>query len=279
MGWARFEDRRAMNRKLREAGFAATGLDSAAICQVTADMTDGHISRSTVEMLAAAYGERRWQRLVDVLVKVGRWEVNGSGWYIHDYLEFNSSRAERQALVAERTSSGRAGGIAKALARARAKPVAKPLANDVADDEAKPVANDVAKPLAKPLAVPSPSRPVGRDSRFLSTNDPAEQPAEKPESLATQQTGDDRLTALAYRIVDTCRGYENPRLVRAEAAAVVAWAVAKLDTNVIDQAIGEAAQWPRPPVLPRAIAAHILLKANDCRIPLEAFEPARKRAL
>ena len=99
----------------------------------------------------------------------------------------------------------------------------------------------------------------------------------KAGNLATQhKTGADRLAALALRIVDTCRGYENPQLVRSEAVAVVAWAATKLDTSVIDQAIGEAGQWPKPPVLPRAIAAHILLKANDCQIPLQAFEPARR---
>ena len=31
------------------------------------DMTDGHIDRDTVAMLAAAHGEKRWQRLVDLL--------------------------------------------------------------------------------------------------------------------------------------------------------------------------------------------------------------------
>ena len=166
MGWARFDDRRAMNRKLREAGFAAAGLDAAAICQVTADMTDGHISRSTVEMLAAAYGERRWQRLVDVLVKVGRWEVNGTGWYIHDYLEFNPSRAERQALLAERAASGRAGGLAKARAKARAVAPANELAND--------------------LAVPS--RPVPKGKTSSSSNSrPSPKPDEEEDDLYAKE--------------------------------------------------------------------------------------------
>lgn len=84
MPWLRLDDQRALNRKLRRAGFAARGLDEAAICQVGADLTDGHIDRATVEMLAVAHGEKRWERLVQVLVDVGRWEPDGTGWQIHD---------------------------------------------------------------------------------------------------------------------------------------------------------------------------------------------------
>ena len=123
------DDMRAMNRKLRQAGFAARGLDEAAICQVAADMTDGHIDRETVQMLAAAHGEKQWKRLVDVLVKVGRWETNGTGWYIHDYLEFNPTRAQWLETKAAKQAAGKAGGLAKALADAMAREVTNGMAD------------------------------------------------------------------------------------------------------------------------------------------------------
>src|SRR5579862_8143106 len=120
MGWARFDDMRAMNRKLRAAGFAARGLDEAAICQVAADMTDGHISRATVEMLGVAHGEPGWAQLVEKLVDVGRWETNGDGWYIHDYLEFNPTREQWQQTQALKKTAGQKGGLAQAQARPQA---------------------------------------------------------------------------------------------------------------------------------------------------------------
>jgi len=133
VGWAKFDDRRAMHAKFRKVGFAARGLDEAAICQVTADRTDGHISRSTVEMLAAAHGEKKWTTLVDKLVQVGRWEVNGTGWYIHDYLEYNPSKAEWDAEIERKRLGGQRGGKAKAVADARARATAEALADESAD--------------------------------------------------------------------------------------------------------------------------------------------------
>lgn len=120
MGWAKMDDQRAMNRKMREAGFEARGLDEAAIEQVAHDMTDGFIAEGTVEMLAVAHRCRHWRRLVAVLVKVGRWEPVDGGWMLHDYLEYNPTKAEWEAEKAKKRNAGRRGGQASARARASA---------------------------------------------------------------------------------------------------------------------------------------------------------------
>ncbi|MBO0834435.1 MAG: hypothetical protein J2P28_02815 [Actinobacteria bacterium] len=97
MAWARLDDKRAMNRKLRAAGFAARGLDEAAICQIAGDETDGYISEDTVVMLAQAHKEKRWRKLVDALVEAERWDPVEGGWMVRNYLEFNPSHADLEA--------------------------------------------------------------------------------------------------------------------------------------------------------------------------------------
>ena len=120
MGWVRLTDRRALNPKLRRAGLAARGLDEAVLCQIAADESDGHVTRATVEMIARAHGERRWERLVAALVEVGRWIPAGGGWDVKDYLEFNFSKAQWEAEREKKRRAGQKGGRARALAGATA---------------------------------------------------------------------------------------------------------------------------------------------------------------
>lgn len=142
MTWVKLEASRATHRKLRAAGFAARGLDEAALCQVSEDGTDGFLDDHAVAMLGAAHGEDDVARLAAKLVEVGRWERDDArgGFWVHGYLDYNPTRAEWDALLEARRESGRRGGEAKARARALANGVAKPLANDVANDLAKPLA-------------------------------------------------------------------------------------------------------------------------------------------
>lgn len=119
MGWAKLTDRRAMNPKLRASGFAARGLDEAAICQIAADETDGVITAATVEMLAIAHREKQWKRLVEVLVRERRWEPCESGWIVKGYLKHNPSKADRDADRARKQAAGKLGGYRSGEARAK----------------------------------------------------------------------------------------------------------------------------------------------------------------
>lgn len=94
--WVKLDDKRAMNRKLRRAGFAARGLDEAAICLSAHAETDGFIDLDHLEDLGAMHGCSDVLALAEKLVEVGRWRKDGrrNGWWILNYLEFNPSRAE-----------------------------------------------------------------------------------------------------------------------------------------------------------------------------------------
>lgn len=100
MGWAKLDDRRHTNAKLRRAGLEAAGLDAYALTYCSANETDGFVDEAVVEMLA---GVRNWRKIVERLVDAGRWTVDesGSGWWLVNYLEFNPSHGD---LESKRTS-------------------------------------------------------------------------------------------------------------------------------------------------------------------------------
>ncbi len=132
------DDQRALNGKLGEAGFAARGLDEAAIELCSATKSDGYVSPRMLNTLAAHHEEKRIHVLVAKLIVAGRWHeaagmdcqpctwawetrvlkpVPSVGWIIHDYgatppgakAPYNPmGDAERERLT-ERGRSGAAG--------------------------------------------------------------------------------------------------------------------------------------------------------------------------
>jgi len=55
-----------------------------------AHLTDGAVSEQFVDSLFR--GTVRRNRAVETLVDTGLWVPNGSGWEIHDYLDYNEPR-------------------------------------------------------------------------------------------------------------------------------------------------------------------------------------------
>ena len=105
MGWAKLDDRRHENPKLRRAGLAAAGLDSYALTYVSANETDGYIDETVVSMLANC---REWRSIAAKLVGVGRWtrDDERGGWWIVNYLEFNPSHQELEERRAAQSQRG-----------------------------------------------------------------------------------------------------------------------------------------------------------------------------
>jgi hypothetical protein len=99
VAWVRLDDKRATNRKLREVGFAARGLDEAAICWCAHEESDGKLTDADLAMIAALHGCKRVQPLVDALVGVGRWKrrKEGDGYMVKDYLDYNPSHADLES--------------------------------------------------------------------------------------------------------------------------------------------------------------------------------------
>ncbi len=90
---------------------AADGLYWRAISYCNAKLTDGFVSRSVVEHLNGTPEQ------VAALVKSKLWHRVRGGYRVHDFLDFNKSRAEVEEERARKAEAGRAGGLASGRAR------------------------------------------------------------------------------------------------------------------------------------------------------------------
>ncbi len=84
-------------------------------------LTDGVIARAAVPTLLD-FGNVDEFTIADDLVAAGLWEFHPAGYVIHDYLDYNPSKAQVLAERAAKQAAGRAGGQASAQARAQAEP-------------------------------------------------------------------------------------------------------------------------------------------------------------
>lgn len=91
MTWARFDDGYSSHRKIRRLSDAAFRLDVSAVCWACEQLTDGHI---LADELAIVSDVRNPEKAAAELVKRGRWDKTDDGWVIHDYLDYNPSKAE-----------------------------------------------------------------------------------------------------------------------------------------------------------------------------------------
>lgn len=114
MSWAKLDDRFHENRKIKRAWRrfpAALGLHVMAITYCAGHATDGFVDAEFVEEKMPR--ERDFARAVEVLVDAGLWEAVEDGWVIHDFLDYNPSRSDREKQHQAKVEAGRRGGRAK----------------------------------------------------------------------------------------------------------------------------------------------------------------------
>jgi hypothetical protein len=111
MPWSKVDDRFHSHPKVVAAWKidpAALGLYLRALSYTAEHLTDGNIGQAFVDELFPVRSRRK--RAVDALVTTGLWDRNGTGYVIHDYLDFNDSRAkflERRHRDSNRKRAGR----------------------------------------------------------------------------------------------------------------------------------------------------------------------------
>lgn len=136
MPWVRIDDQFSDHPKVRQVGPLGLAMQVAGLCYCNRYLTDGFIPRATVPLLLNLEGiamhvrggeligggeDATWQLVVEDLVNVGLWEEVEGGYVIHDYLEYQPSRAEVLLEREQKRDAGHKGGIASAQARAQAK--------------------------------------------------------------------------------------------------------------------------------------------------------------
>ena len=140
MTWARFDDGFPGHRKIRRLTDGAYRLHTTAICFCAHDLTDGFVTR---EDIAEMESIRQPEKRIAELVKADCWAVAVGGWMIHDYLDYNPSRAQ---VMAEREAARDRKEVWKAKRRAERNAVPNAVPNGVGN--------------AAPYPYPSRSRPV-----------------------------------------------------------------------------------------------------------------------
>jgi hypothetical protein len=142
MSWLRIEGKMPWHAKVAPLNDAAFRLHVTAMAWSVEHQTDGVIPNGIPATLPGAPRGKKLALVVDVLHRVMLWEVSpdGSGWVIHDFLDWNISAAEHRANRAAKAAAGAAGGRASGKQR-RSKDEAgasDPLKQNASKSEAKP---------------------------------------------------------------------------------------------------------------------------------------------
>lgn len=113
MTWVKLDDQFADHPKIVQAGPAASWLYICGLTYAARLRTDGFIPEAQVRRLADVDEP---ERCAAVLVEVGLWERTEGGYRIHDYAEYQLTRAD----IERKREAGKAGGQARAKATAKA---------------------------------------------------------------------------------------------------------------------------------------------------------------
>lgn len=137
MPWVRLDDGFPEHPKLLKAGPLAMLMQVAALCYCNRHLTDGFIPEGKVPTLLNLDGLGDWREVLSALLREGIWERVDGGYQVHDYLDYQPSRAQVLAEREQKREAGRKGGQASAQARAQAG--AQAPAKAPAQAESKPV--------------------------------------------------------------------------------------------------------------------------------------------
>jgi hypothetical protein len=122
MPWLKIDDHFADHPKVRAAGPLAVWVHLQALCYASRYLTDGFIPESVIPSLVSGLQmiEQAGDNWPDILVLEGLWERKKGGFLIHDFLDFNPSRAQILSDRERRKEAGSKGGQASAKARGQA---------------------------------------------------------------------------------------------------------------------------------------------------------------
>lgn len=107
MTYLRLDDRFPEHPKVIGLSDAAFRLHVSALCYARRYLTDGRIP--------PVFPPRRLTRAVPTLVDAHLWvpDPDGDGWIIHGWTEWQTTRAEVEALAQTRSKAGRKGAITR----------------------------------------------------------------------------------------------------------------------------------------------------------------------
>jgi hypothetical protein len=123
MSWVRLDDSIADHPKIAPLSSDAFRRYINGLCYCNRQLTDGVIPRAVAGGLVP--GSRAVSRQIRELITAGLWEETATGYVVHDYADYQPSKADALALRAKRAEAGRRGGQSKSGSKRQANPEAK----------------------------------------------------------------------------------------------------------------------------------------------------------
>ncbi len=114
-GWVKLDDGMPEHPKVAGLGDSAFRAYVCSIAYASRQLTDGYLPESVARTYANG--------ALDTLLEAGLWEQTDDGYIVHDYLDYQRSRADVLQLREDRKAAGSKGG--KASSRAKDKQVLK----------------------------------------------------------------------------------------------------------------------------------------------------------
>jgi hypothetical protein len=157
VSWARLDDRFHDNRKVKRLwrrNGAALALHVMAIAYCAGNETDGLVDHEFVLEKVPAVRDR--DPMTTALVETGFWTVEDDGWRIHDFLDYNPSRAslnDKREADAERKRRVRTGNPTNVRQTSARTPNGR--TPDVQPDSARSPVRVLAESAPRARAVPS----------------------------------------------------------------------------------------------------------------------------
>ena len=153
MPWVRIDDGFARHPKVAAAGPLAIAMQVAALCYCNREMTDGFVPRSVartlvdwevisadgrVHQIAHTCGmsgdDVTCQWVIDILVSARMWHEVEGGYQIHDYADYQATKADIQAMQATKSEAGKRGADSRWHGKRIAPAIAPAIANEWQND-------------------------------------------------------------------------------------------------------------------------------------------------
>ena len=156
--WVKIDDGFATHPKILTAGIIALGIQIRAICYASQNQTDGVLPHSCIPLLLTGLdhlsietgGNAQVGFGVDAgdidwpahMVAHALWDQHDKGYVIHDFLEWNVSKSERDSWRTKLSRSGKKG------SKARWNKGKSSITNPIAKAIAHPITKDITHPIA-----------------------------------------------------------------------------------------------------------------------------------
>lgn len=183
MTWVRLDEEFYHHPKVVQVGPLGMAMQVAALCYSNRYLTDGFISRKIAPGLidldgvlfrdedteiANGWHAPLWPMVVEALVEAGLWEPVKGGWKIHDYEDYQPSKAEVEVQRERNRVAGQKGGLKRAAKQNGKQPASEVLSEVSSETQAECQAKAQAKSKPVPVSVPVSVSDSVSDSVFVS---------------------------------------------------------------------------------------------------------------